>query len=136
MALIQPPFPKETMPGGNCLPFSQWQDKTANYTIVTGDNGTCFTNKGAAGAVTFTLPLLAANYIFGFYVDAAQSVTVTTNSGDGAKIIAFNNRAVTNVAITTGGAQIGGALVFLSRPDAAAWYLWNQSAGAVTLTLS
>lgn len=31
-------------------------DKTSNYTILPGENGTWFTNKGASGAVAFTLP--------------------------------------------------------------------------------
>lgn len=57
-------------------------DKTADYPIVAADTGKVFTNKGAAGAINFTLPTAAANLEFSFAVQAAQYLRVTSNTGD------------------------------------------------------
>ncbi len=59
--------------------------KTANYTVKFADGGTLFTNRGAAGTITFTLPLTsgAGN---GFWVEfataAAQAIVITSDPID------------------------------------------------------
>jgi hypothetical protein len=41
-------------------------NKTGDYTILSGDSGTIFTNEGASGTVTFTLPIASAGLYYGF----------------------------------------------------------------------
>lgn len=87
--------------------------KTASYAIsvVNDRTYTRFTNRGAGGAVTFTLPPMpAANpgrYIgwrYQFYVVADQSFIIQAAAG---KLVAFNNAAATSITINTGGQRIG-----------------------------
>lgn len=58
-------------------------DKTAAYSIVLADRGKCFSNKGASGSVTFTLPTDSTAPI-GWWVDiyvvAAQTVVVAATA--------------------------------------------------------
>lgn len=54
--------------------------KTANYTVVAGnDNGKCFTNEGAAGAITFSLPPATVGQRYAFYVKATQELRIDPN---------------------------------------------------------
>lgn len=79
--------------------------KTANYTVVAADCGTLFTNTGATGAVTFTLPAETNTGLwFEFMVTAGQNVTVTAAAG---KLVAFNNAAATSITYSTAGELIG-----------------------------
>jgi hypothetical protein len=59
--------------------------KTANYTVVIGDDQTIFTNTGAGGIVTFTLPAnascTAGKTRFKFVNLAAQQIQVQPASG-------------------------------------------------------
>lgn len=82
--------------------------KTASYALKVSDNGKVFTNLGAGGAVTFTLPPIADVYDgweVDFFVEADQTVTITAPSG---KLIAFNNAAATSLAFSTASEKIGG----------------------------
>lgn len=51
--------------------------KTAGYNVLSGDSQTVFTNTGASGSVTFTLPTASAGLEYFFYIDAVQTVVVT-----------------------------------------------------------
>lgn len=53
--------------------------KTANYTVTAADNGTTFTNAGAAGAVTFALPAATPGMWYRFVVKAAQELRIDPN---------------------------------------------------------
>jgi hypothetical protein len=54
--------------------------KTANYTVVKAtDNGTVFTNEGAAGAITFALPPATAGQWYRFVVKTAQELRLDPN---------------------------------------------------------
>jgi uncharacterized protein YbaR (Trm112 family) len=65
----------ERSPSGKRLPM---YDKTANYTIALRESGSVFSNRGAAGAVTFTLPQNADRGVtFSFSVQAAQEIRVS-----------------------------------------------------------
>ena len=103
-------------------PFGGWMNlttKTANYTVLTSDNNTLFDNRGAAGAVTFTLP--TTPYLglrYGFYVVADQSVTVTAAAG---KLVAYNNNAATSVAISTALKKVGAMIELVA--DGTSWRL-------------
>lgn len=62
------------VPGAVGITFAA---KTANYPILTTDNGTRFSNAGAAGSVQFTLPTVAAGLEFTFAAVVGFSLTVT-----------------------------------------------------------
>lgn len=52
-------------------------DKTAAYTVKDYEVGKCFTNRGASGAVTFTLPVPKAGVWFSFAkVVPAQNIVL------------------------------------------------------------
>lgn len=101
--------------------------KTADYTVVAADVGTLFTNTGAAGAVIFTLPALAAGLgPFEFLVTANQNVTVTAPAG---KLVTFNNAAATSVAFSTAGNKIGGRVRVWCNAAGTFYYMENLSPG-------
>lgn len=116
------------------LPWNPEVAKTADYQVLARDNGTPFTNRGATGSVTFTLPKIAANYRFLFRVVADQAVTVA--SKEGSNVVAMNNAAASSVAFSTGGQQIGGCVVVQSSQDGTLWYVENASAGTNTITVA
>lgn len=112
-------------------PFTAVRAKTANYTVVAADVGTCFTTTGATGEVDFTLPTtLAKGFFARFYNTVAQTMKVIAPAG---KLVAFNSAAATSVALSTGGNQIGSGFdIFVD--DAAAKYLACPiGAGTVTV---
>lgn len=55
--------------------------KTANYTLLQTDNGTHFTNDGASGAITLTLPTARKGLRYIITVTAAQVLNVTGAAG-------------------------------------------------------
>jgi len=59
---------------------------TASHTVTSAETGTTFTNSGAAGAITFTMPTPAAGLVYTFIVATAQTVTVDVS---GAVVIAI-----------------------------------------------
>lgn len=107
--------------------------KTADYTVLAADNGTLFTNQGAAGAVVFTLPALAditVGWSASFFIEADQTVTVAAPSG---KLVAFNNAARTSIAFSTSSEKIGARIDITVNADATK-YLANVQLGAETQT--
>src|SRR5688572_24509733 len=59
--------------------------KTASYTVTSRDFGKIFTNRGASGTITFTLPLSGAAFKGAwveFYTVAAQSIVVASDPAD------------------------------------------------------
>lgn len=92
--------------------------KTANYTVLTTDHGTLFTNRGATGAVNFTLPATAYKGLrFAFYVVADQNVTVTAGTAD--TMVAFNDAAADSVAFSTSAEKVGGMIEVIG--DGTGW---------------
>lgn len=92
--------------------------KTANYTIKAGDAGLLFSNRGAAGAVTFTLPAPARNIWFGFLKATQQNLVVQATGG--AKINGGTaNKAYNNVA-----AEVGGMTRLIS--DGTDWFVLGE----------
>lgn len=53
--------------------------KTAAYTVTTTDNGTVFTNEGATGAITVSLPAATVGLFYDFVVKAAQELRIDPN---------------------------------------------------------
>jgi hypothetical protein len=83
--------------------------KTANYAINPWVDrcGTVFTNEGAGGAVTFTLPApvpALRGWHYRFKGIADQNVIVSAGAGKG---VAFNNAACASLAAQTAGQKIG-----------------------------
>jgi predicted RNA-binding protein with PUA-like domain len=55
---------------------------TANETLAITDSGHTFTNEGATGTVTLTLPTASAGLNFTFVIQAAQTFTIAANLSD------------------------------------------------------
>lgn len=111
--------------------------KTADYTVTTLDNNTLFTNKGASGAVNFTLPATAVLGLrYGFYVAADQSVTITAGTAD--TLIVFNDAAADSVALSTAGDKVGGYFEVIG--DGALWMVrpsvWGDGVMVQTITIA
>lgn len=58
------------------------QVKTANYTVKTTENGTAFTNTGAAGAITLSLPAATPGLHYSFRVSVAQALQIDANGSE------------------------------------------------------
>lgn len=110
--------------------------KTADYTIVTGTDpsGTLFTNRGAVGAVNFTLPAptpaIAGTY-YEFLGVADQSILVKTATVD--TLIGLNDVAADSVAMSTAGLKIGGHMRVVC--DGTQWAAYGDAVG-ITFTLA
>lgn len=64
----------------NGMGLATVEAKTADYTVVANtDNGKLFTNEGAAGAITFSLPAATVGQRYEFYVMAAQELRIDPN---------------------------------------------------------
>jgi hypothetical protein len=75
--------------------------KTANTNT---ESGTWYSNLGATGAITFTLPTAAAGYNVCFYVAAAQTVTIDPASTN--QILALTNAAGDRISNGTQGGAV------------------------------
>ena len=53
--------------------------KTADYTVSASESGKTFTNEGAAGTITFSLPPATKGLVFKFAVEAAQQLRIDAN---------------------------------------------------------
>lgn len=84
--------------------------KTADYQIMPEDIGKLFTNRGAAGAVIFTLPVVA-NIATGWwcrFFTAVLAQNVTIASADSAdNITTFNDLTADSVALSTASERAG-----------------------------
>lgn len=56
--------------------------KTANHTVLASETGTYFTNLGATGAITFTLPAATVGLHYTFKVRATQQLRVDPNGSE------------------------------------------------------
>lgn len=110
--------------------------KTADYTINPASSldapGTVFTNRGAGGAVNFTLPAptrktLGWWYRFKCVVD--QTITVTAPVAD--TLVCLNDATADSLAISTGGQKIGGEIEAQCIETADGTYRWAASGIAV-----
>lgn len=109
--------------------------KTADYTILspataaTGDpSGTIFTNRGAVGAVIFTLPAAAAalaGVFYEFLGIADQNITVVTPVAD--TLLVVNDIAADSLAVSTASHKIGAHMRFIC--DGVAWCAYGDSVG-------
>jgi len=111
--------------------------KTAAYTIspAKGDRcGTTFTNRGASGSVTFTLPTPSsalAGYWYQFRGVADQNIVVATATAD--TLITLNDAAADSVSAETSSQKIGAVIEAFC--DGTSWFANVLSVG-VTQTVT
>lgn len=115
--------------------FHRETAKTADYTVVAADAGTLFTTTGAAGAVNFTLPALAAGLgPFGFLNTVDQNLTVTSAAGD--DIVTDGDAAADSVAFSTASHKIGGFVKFWVNAAGTKWYMESLGPPACVITVA
>jgi hypothetical protein len=109
--------------------------KATSYTVVAADNGTLFTTRGAAGAVTFTLPTLALGLAFEFYNEADQNMIVAAAVAN--TMVVFNNLTASSIAFQTASEKIGGKISVRANDNASKWLVTvNLGAEAQTVTIA
>lgn len=62
--------------------IQQTKARSANYSIRGPEDGVAFSNGGATGAITLTLPKAVVGEEFWFYVAVAQTLTVAPQATD------------------------------------------------------
>jgi len=91
--------------------------KTAAYTVLVSDSGTRFSNAGAVGSVTFTLPAVASStgceYWF-FNAVEAQDIVVAAPTGT---LVAYNDITADSITL----ASLPGTCVHVFC-DGTKWY--------------
>ena len=104
--------------------------KTADYTVLSTDNGTHFFASGAN--INFTLPAIALNrgYRFRFTMISDHNLTVTAPSG---KLVTFNNATATSVAFSTSGNKIGASVEIVGLPDSTKYLALPHGANTMTV---
>lgn len=105
----------------------------ASTTLTNEDLGKLFTNRGASGAVTITLPTPSSDNAGGHVqVRVVADQNVTVNCSTNGKIVLINDAAGNSVAWSTSSEKIGGGGLFES--DGTNWFFIPQNAGANTVT--
>lgn len=104
--------------------------KTAAYTItaLNDPSGTVFTNRGAVGSVTFTLPPASQayrGYEYDFQGIADQNLVLAPSTPD--TLIVLNDTAADSLAISTGGQKIGGRMKAFC--DGTSWIAMGVAVG-------
>jgi hypothetical protein len=106
--------------------------KTADYKLESrrDRSGTVFTNRGATGAVTFTLPPASRceGFEYLFLIHAAQTVTIASAVAD--TLVGFNDVDLDSVAYSTGSKQVG--VCARAICDGVSWFVHTVSADGVT----
>lgn len=95
--------------------YRAFSAKTAAYQIVVDDIGKVFTNRGASGAVTLTLPVtstIPTGWWCEVFVVADQDVTVAS-SGSADDIVTFNDAGADSVAFSTSSEKIGAGAMLM-----------------------
>lgn len=111
--------------------------KTAAYYIKPEDEGTLFTNAGASGAVTFTLPPRADipdGWSCQVFTVAGQNVTVAADVAD--TLVTFNDAAADSITWSTAGDLIGNGAEFIYSAADELWFCLLFIEGAVVTTVT
>jgi hypothetical protein len=96
--------------GGTVIP------KTANYTVLSADNGNTFTNEGAVAKIDFTLPAAAAGLVYTFIVQDFDGLRVVAAAGDTIRLA----NAVSGLAGNLDSTSVG-SVVTLKAVNATEW---------------
>lgn len=118
--------PAQSAKAASDIGFNGTSAKTAAYSILAVDNGTTFTNRGASGSVTLTLPAPFANAHYRMIVFAAQSFVVASDVAD--TFVLYNDATADSIASNTVGATID------IWSDGTSWFGNGTSVG-VTYTI-
>lgn len=111
--------------------------KTADYTVVAGDNNKVFTTRGAGGAVNFTLPALSAvhaGWSCTFFNEADQNMTVTAADVD--TMVVVNDLAADSIAYSTASEKIGATCKVTVNDNASKWLVQEMSNEITTATIA
>lgn len=115
--------------------------KTAAYQLTVNDNGKVFTNRGAGGSVTFTLPPttgLNVGFNARFFACVTNQNLVIASSGSSDDIVAYNDIGADSITFSTS-AKIAGASVMVIW-DGTGWLCvpgtWNTGADGTTVTVA
>src|SRR5262245_16521047 len=97
--------------------FIPVEAKTASYAMTGRDHGKLFTNEGASGSVTFTLPpvtspTLPPGWYCRVFVAADQTVTVVS-AGSLDNLYAFNDVAADSIAFSTSSEKVGSGILLI-----------------------
>jgi len=110
--------------------------KTTAYPIVAADSGKIFTNRGASGSVTFTLPTVVSGLngveVTIMAVVAAQNVVIASQSAG--EIVTFNDAAANSITISTTNEIIGAG--FHAVCDGTSWLLFPMLNEGQTVTIA
>lgn len=119
--------------GGRVRPKLGVVVKTSSYTITTADFGTVFTTRGAAAAVTFTLPaassLNTGEWVL--FINVADYNMMVEGADEG--LVVFNNLTADNILFGTASEKIGGALLAIS--DGTSWVVLPLATETQTVTV-
>ena len=127
-------FVFDDAPAGNPSGLVACVAKTANYTVVAGDNCTVFTTTGAAGSVTFTLPAPAKGLRYVFFNTVNQNMVVQSAVAN--KLVAFNNATASSVALQTANQKIGGGFEVVADETGSFWLVLTLASGGQTVTVA
>lgn len=114
-----------TLSSGTVLVNRLVSAKTTGYTVLDTDASTFFTNTGASGSVTFTMPTPVVGMSYEFYRDANQTVTVDIGGSVTIRVGASVTTAGGNITLDAVGSRI--RLVAISTTQ---WV--GDASGAVT----
>lgn len=107
--------------------------KTANYTCTEADNGTIFTDRGASGVVTFTLPAVATSEGLEYRFFAISGNLKVAGPAD--TLVVFNDAAADSIAFSTANEVIGAGLTAVC--DGTSWLIFvNLGAETQTPTIA
>ncbi len=112
--------------------------KTASYQVQTSDIGKILTNRGAAGAVTFTLPAVTSPTLpTGWWCEffcIVDEDLVIASAGSNDNIVTINDATADSFSLGTTAEQIGnGARVVW---DGTGWLLFPFTGETVTPTIA
>lgn len=118
---------------GNIAATIRTVAKTASYTAKAEESGTWFTNTGASGAVTITLPAPAAAVAGVYYLftaTAAQSFAVASGTAD--TMVTDGDAAADSLTASTASHIIGATLLVVC--DGSLWLTFAAGNGSAVWT--
>ncbi len=107
--------------------------KTSDYTVTPNEFGSVFTTRGAAAAVTFTLPAAGSTNKgdWVLFTNVADYNMVVSGADEG--LVVFNNLTADNIGFGTPSELIGGTLLAIS--DGTSWIVLPLASETQTLVI-
>lgn len=109
--------------------------KTANYTVVASESGTLYTNRGATGTVTFTLPAVDSTWagVYYYFICAAAQ-RMDLSAATAGQMVSFNDVACNTLSWQTASEILGGG--FLVICDGTSWLIFPIGEETQSLTIT